>query len=163
MPWTGKVTARGREGGPGCPARARSAAAASTCRSAPRFVFRALIPRPGDPVTPPGREAEGGFGCCGVCPAPPRTPRAAFAPTRCRGGGAVLNGSAVRSPSSGVLRCPDPAAAGCAGIRSWQRRGRNPSPHSAGGDSRSPLRPVESTTPLRRMPLVSRARRLQSQ
>lgn len=82
----GKGNCPGAGGGPGCPARARSAAAASTCRSAPRFVFRARIPRPGDPVTPPGREAEGGFGCSGVCPAPPPHPKGGFCPHTVQGG-----------------------------------------------------------------------------
>lgn len=74
MPWTGKVTARGRggRGGGGCPARARSAAGASTCRSAPGFVFRARVPLPGDPVTTPGRAAGGGCRCGALQPALPQ-------------------------------------------------------------------------------------------
>lgn len=39
-----------------------SAAGASTCSSAPRFVFRARVPLPGDPVTTPGPSGGGGGG-----------------------------------------------------------------------------------------------------
>lgn len=108
------------------------------------------ISRPHPPARGSGDGGGGGGGggggsCCRVRPAPP-APQGRHLPRHGAGGRRALNGSAVRSPSSSVLRCPDPAAAGCAGIRSWQRRGRNPSPHSAGGDFCSPLRPVESRT-----------------
>lgn len=101
-----------------------SAAGASTCSSAPRFVFRARVPLPGDPVTTPGPSSGGGggghththarhtHGCCtgalqpapprGAAPSPqPRTRRAAFAPTGCSGGGVVINGS---HPTTSTVR-----------------------------------------------------------
>lgn len=64
---------------------------------------------------------------------------------------------AAPSAPPAVPRHRDPSAApGCSGIRSWQGKGRNPSPHLARGDSFSPSAPSWIQDPFReRMRLMS--------
>lgn len=132
MPWTAKVTRPGR----GCPA---ALAAASTCGSAPASDF-APAPLPADPVTLPAR---GDRGRLLLGPCSPARPGAA--PARVPAHGRSCCPGAVRDERGDPWQCSprrDPRAApGWAGISSWHRRGRNPSPHLARGDSCSPSAP----------------------